>query len=487
LEVNLFGCGSTLDTVDIKIADFDVTAGNTGPYCEATSFDLLSTLNTNMEDVSYEWTGPNNFQSSDPNPINVGELGTYTLKVSAAGCESETATTAVINHDYPTFSLGADQTICEGETLNLNLEGHQIYEWSSSEIIDCDTCQSIEITPTKTTKVVLTAGDYINCVNKDSIIIEVIPALRTAEDQTLCPNTSMVIFDEVVQESGSYSKNYIGSSGCDSIHTIHVYQLEENRVFSQVTICAGDSYSVFGVDQNATNQYSQNFVGSNGCDSIHTIDLVVLPTIFEEEERSLCAGEATTIFGLNENTTGTYTKTFQAYTGCDSIHTVQLTVHPQKETNQAITACEGESVLVFGEEVQLAGRYTRNFSSVAGCDSTHHIDVDFQTFITTTENRPICEGETTSVFGTAIDTSGTFENTFISQYGCDSIHIIQVFQAKEQTISEAITICEGTTFNAFGEEIERAGVYEKIFTSQDGCDSTHIYTRSERFAKERLV
>jgi len=78
---------------NVKVTGVDAVAGVSGPLsCKATSVTLSGSSNTSG--VSYSWTGPNNFTSTEQNPV-VTVAGTYTLTVTAPGGCTATSTVAV--------------------------------------------------------------------------------------------------------------------------------------------------------------------------------------------------------------------------------------------------------------------------------------------------------------------------------------------------------------------------------------------------------
>ena len=50
-------------------------------------------------------------------------------------------------------------------------------------------------------------------------------------------------------------------------------------IFIDAEICYGESYDEFGFDENETGTYTQNLQSVNGCDSIITLNLVVINPI----------------------------------------------------------------------------------------------------------------------------------------------------------------------------------------------------------------
>ena len=62
-------------------------------------------------------------------------------------------------------------------------------------------------------------------------------------------------------------------------------------------------------------------------------------------------GETISIFGNDVNSAGVYSETFTASNGCDSTHTIMVSVLPTPQTSESISICDGETVQVFGNSV----------------------------------------------------------------------------------------------------------------------------------------
>jgi gliding motility-associated-like protein len=75
----------------------------------------LQLLATTIPNVMYSWSGPNGFHSNDQNPIitnpTIANNGTYSVKVTANGCDSEIATIDVMILPMPGFIIDAG---CDG-------------------------------------------------------------------------------------------------------------------------------------------------------------------------------------------------------------------------------------------------------------------------------------------------------------------------------------------------------------------------------------
>jgi gliding motility-associated-like protein len=94
---------------------------STSPVCEGTNLNLTA---SSIPGASYSWTGPNNFSSSNQNPVitNAGSInaGTYSVTVSANGCTSAPATVNAIVNMLPLAPIvSTNSPLCSGSSINL--------------------------------------------------------------------------------------------------------------------------------------------------------------------------------------------------------------------------------------------------------------------------------------------------------------------------------------------------------------------------------
>jgi gliding motility-associated-like protein len=97
-----------------------VTAGNSGPVCEGSTFGLTASNVTGA--TSYTWSGPGSFSSSTQNPTGLvapstAGTYTYTLTVNSSSGSCSNTTTLVVD-DLPVLTLNP-QTVCSPATVDL--------------------------------------------------------------------------------------------------------------------------------------------------------------------------------------------------------------------------------------------------------------------------------------------------------------------------------------------------------------------------------
>jgi DNA/RNA endonuclease G (NUC1) len=99
-----------------------VTATNNGPICSGNSAQLFASTST--PGVTFSWTGPNGFASSQQNPAGITQPGTYTVTITRSECSSS-ASTVVSANTSPTATITATtMNVCPGSvTIPVTLTG----------------------------------------------------------------------------------------------------------------------------------------------------------------------------------------------------------------------------------------------------------------------------------------------------------------------------------------------------------------------------
>lgn len=151
------------------------------------------------------------------------------------------------------------------------------------------------------------------------------------------------------------------------------------------TICNNESLTVNGTIYNASNPTgTETFVNgaSNGCDSVVTINLNVLAPITSNETSTICSYQSVTVNGTvydASNPTGTETLVNGTSNGCDSIVTINLNVLPALTRTENSTICYNESIVVNGivyDAFNPIGTETIVNPSLSGCDSIITINLN---------------------------------------------------------------------------------------------------------------
>ena len=173
--------------------------------------------------------------------------------------------------------------------------------------------------------------------------------------------------------------------GCDSIVTLTLDVADQLTYEFDHHECSG-SYTWNGHTYNSPGDYEQEFTSLYGCDSVVTCHLTMGFNRTYEFDTLTCG---TLVWnGISYNTGGDHVQTLSTYDGCDSIVTCHHVISGdvEGETERPNNVCDSYSWL--GHEYTLPGFYTETLSTVLGCDSTVHLDLQMKYTPTPSEILP---------------------------------------------------------------------------------------------------
>ena len=133
-------------------------------------------------------------------------------------------------------------------------------------------------------------------------------------------------------------------------------------------ICYNAYYGNTHYTASQTLEYT--YTAANGCDSVLTVNLTVLPQRIGHDTVVLCYGEE--YDGAPRYTSVTLSETIHEEGLCDSTLSLRLEVLPQIETSVTDTL-HGDTYEWGGEVLTEPGQYTQVFIAANGCDSTVHL------------------------------------------------------------------------------------------------------------------
>lgn len=236
-----------------------------------------------------------------------------------------------------------NDTICEGDSVALvGTNGQGAYQWypsgnTSNIISNDDTCW---VSPTTTTRYVVS-----NNGATDTAEVYVIPISAAAGlDQTICLGDSVQLGGTPTGPAGS-TFQWAPATGLSNAVAANPYAMPQTTTTYTVTV---------------TNMQ---------CQEVDTVVVTVVTGIPYASTVSVCQGQAAIIHGQAQSTAGVYTDTLQGSNGCDSISNVTLVVNPIQNTAFSYTICENDSVQVNGTYYSSATHFSVTYASALGCDS----------------------------------------------------------------------------------------------------------------------
>lgn len=333
----------------------------------------------------------------------------------------------------------------------------------------------------------ITAGSYSKvfttqsgCDSTVNLQLTVNDTSVVAMNLTVCENDlPYTLGAQTLTGSGTYNEVFTKSNGCDSTVILTLNVSDTLRTNLDISVCENNLPYTFGTSNlMSSGVYSDTLVNTNGCDSIVILTLTVNDTFFVSDAVAVCESELPYNWEGDElMIAGPYTKTLSTEYGCDSTVTLTLTVNDTSLTHQEFTICESELPYSFGSQtLTFGGSYTEVYSKANGCDSTVEITLNVLDSSLIMLETDICESELPYVLGTqSIDSSGVYTEVFTAENGCDSTVILTLTVNDTFWIADTVSICENDLPFTFGSQtLDHDGTYTELFTSSFGCDSTVV-------------
>jgi len=319
----------------------------------------------------------------------------------------------------------------------------------------------------------LAAASYLHCDSILTTVLTILPRASGTVNTSVCSPRGVFLAGAFRTLSGSYYDTLFSraSNGCDSILLTNLTVLPRAIVTQNRSICDGNILRVGRSRYTVAGTYHDTLVAINGCDSIITTNLSIIPVITQTQSARLCAGQNLLVNGHRYTRTGTYYDTLLSLAGCDSFVISNLVVDTMSAGDVNITFCQGGSSRFGGSTYTSAGLYYDTATDIRGCDSLLRIHVVVLTRPVTNLSPAVCAGQNYTVHGISYNVAGTYYDTLVAANGCDSIlHItLTILPLASRTLNQSI--CSGDTLRIAGTIYTSSGSYYDTLTAANGCDS----------------
>jgi len=424
----------------------------------------------------------------------------YDSLLTVLGCDSVIELNVTFND---TFRIINVVDICQGDSLFVggawqNTAG--TYVDSFTTVLGCDSLIQTNLTIIPSSYTVLSDIDIcendsvlifgsqwisipgvfydtlLNMFGCDSVLEQNIflnPIVRdTLLDITICDNDSVFFAGSWHNTVGLYSDTLISSMNCDSIVFQQIYVNPSFFNMVNMEICDNDSVMINGSWVYTSGIYNDSLTTIQGCDSIIEITLNVVNTFLNVNLIDICNGDSALIHGIWQYVSGIYDDSLISVSGCDSIERVILSVHPSSYTVLTTTSyCANDSILLFGTWINTAGTYYDTLLNLAGCDSILEITVIENPIYQDTSYATICANDSVLFGGIYYNINGIFSDTLLSVSGCDSIQYLDLTVYPTYLVNINQQICIGDSFFFASTWLSTTGIYYDSLLSVSGCDS----------------
>lgn len=510
---NTEGCSaSTNVTVTVNPLPNVSITGNSS-FCQGDNTTLTASGAS-----TYVWSN-----SSTNAAITVNNAGLYTVTgTDANGCSSTATQTTTVN---PTYNIPQSHSICQGESYNFygqNLTTAGTYTQTLSTVNGCDSVITLNLT-IKNLPVPSISGNNSICEGQNTTLT------ANGGNSYIWSNGSTNDIINVSQ-SGVYTVTATNVEGCSNTANITVtvnplpnVTISGNNSFCQggdvqltatgsSTYLWGDGSTSATITVNIAGTYTVTGTNANGCTNTATHTVSVNPTYNIPLTHSICQGENYNFYGQNLTTAGTYTHTLQTINGCDSVLTLTLTVKslPTPSISGNTSFCQGQTTTLTANggnsylwsngntnnsiSVSQSGVYTVTVTNVEGCTASESVTVTVNPLptITISGSSSFCQGDNTTLTASGASTyvwnngssntsitvnnAGTYTVTGTDANNCTNTATKTVTVNPTYNIPLTQSICQGESYNFYGQNITTAGTYTHTLQTVNGCDSVLTLT-----------
>lgn len=484
---SLNGCSATASaTVASNTTPPGATAAGGTVTCAAPSLSLMG--NSPVNSVIFVWSGPNNFNSLQQNPV-VNLAGLYNLSVTDTlnGCISTASTNVIADQTAPVASSSSGTLTCAQDSLTLNASATlpSTYVWNGpngfvsslqNPVVNipgnytliasagngCMDTLSVTVGADFTAPGALASGDTIDCTHPQAQI----SATSSAGISYLWSgpnNFSDTLQNNVVSEGGMYSVTVTGANGCTSSD---VALVALNTTAPDLQISAPDLLNCLltsvVIDASISSITSAlqgiSWAGPNGFVSTQEDLLVSVPGVYILTASSINGCSATAQITVNQDTLAPDISANGGVLNC-SITSLQLQGGSNTPSvNFSWTGPNNFSASVEDPVISESGVYTLIVSGVNGCKSSAEAMVLRDTI--------------------APDLTASFANNL------DCIHLSTLLNGNSQTGSLNFLWTGPNNFNAntASTTTTTPGAYQLMATAPNGCTSTSSVTVTQDLA-----
>jgi gliding motility-associated-like protein len=251
-----------------------------------------------------------------------------------------------------------------------------------------------------------------------------------------------------------------------------VVDVDKSTYFSQTIYrCPNSPFIIGNKSYTTPGKYFDTLINYENYDSIVTTILKDLPTHNQSISRTICEGDFTRVGQKKYTTAGNYIDTLRNEYGCDSIVKLNLTIKPKSTHFIEHTICEGTSIQIGQKIYSQSGNYIDTLSNYRGCDSILSIEIKNQLKTYEQLQLTLCDGDSLYYNSKKYKNSGSFNDTFVNYYGCDSILNINIENLNKKLYTHHFYKCFDDTIIHENKIYTEIGETFEFLKSYQNCDS----------------
>lgn len=235
--------------------------------------------------------------------------------------------------------------------------------------------------------------------------------------------------------SGTYTCTVTDSVACIETIMVTIGAPALIDTTTTLSICSTDSVFFAGSWLNSTGTYSDTLTAASGCDSILLLNLTVVAPVGDTTMLSICSTDSVWFAGSWLTAAGSYSDTLAAASGCDSIATLSLTVTGTVNDTTTLSLCGNDSVLWHGSYYAQGGWYADSVALGGGCYNVSWLNLSNNTGVVDSTVVQLCPGDSILVGGVYQTAAGVYVDSLLTLAGCDSISVVEIVPVNAPIIS----------------------------------------------------
>ena len=299
------------------------------------------------------------------NSCDPSQTGSFVMNfVNQYGCDSIVTT---LVEALPGDNIFINTTTCDANQAGTNVV-NLINQYGCDSVVTIMTqllpsdMVNISSTSCNPADVGTFTNIFINQYGCDSLVTEVVTLSSNSgstQNPVLCDGEVVMVGGNIYDQTGTYVDTLFSLvNNCDSIVTTNLVVNPTDNIYIIASSCSQSDVGI--TTEIFTNQY--------GCDSIITneIEYIALAdTTYLDFE--ICDGEFVSVAGNNYNTTGTYFDLLTGIVGCDSLLIIELEVESNSFNSSNMDIVEGD--FFDGTQIFNDTSIVQLYEAFNGCDS----------------------------------------------------------------------------------------------------------------------
>lgn len=290
---------------------------------------------------------------------------------------------------------------------------------------------------------------------------------------------SPIVCDSLISPSGNYTYSTAGlyfdtipgiGSGVDSIYVIHLKMGASYKTLNVIS-CGKYTSPSGNYMWNSSGIYADTITNYIGCDSILTINLTVKSVSTSSVLINECNSYTSPSGDYVWTTSGIYNDTILNAVGCDSIITIDLSIHSPSYSTISVLSCDNYISPSGNYNLSASGIYQDTITNIFGCDSIITINLTVKHSTNSTLNTTACNSYTSPSNNHIWNTTGIYYDTIPNSIGCDSIIMIDLSVFNNSSATITATECDYYISPSGHFTWNTTGTYTDTITNNSGCDS----------------